>query len=112
MAPGEAFGLLGPNGAGKSTAMMLICGLLAPDSGEVRLDGKLLERREPSSRQRLGIVPQELAIYPDLTARENLLFFSGLYHLRGAIRRQKEQEMYGDVVVSKWAESLGKVCAA
>ena len=80
---GEAFGLLGPNGAGKSTAMMMICGLLEPDSGEVRLDGQVLDRKLPSSRQRLGVVPQDLAIYPDLTARENLLFFAGLYQLNG-----------------------------
>ena len=92
VAPGEAFGLLGPNGAGKSTAMMMICGLLAPNSGQIRLEGKLLERRRPSSRQRLGIVPQELAIYPDLTARENLHFFSGLYHLNGENRRRRVSE--------------------
>jgi ABC-type multidrug transport system ATPase subunit len=56
---GEAFGLLGPNGAGKSTTMMMICGLLEPDSGEVRLEGKALDRRIPQSRQRLGVVPQD-----------------------------------------------------
>lgn len=106
VAPGEAFGLLGPNGAGKSTAMMLICGLLAPNSGEVRLNGKLMERREPSSRQRLGIVPQELAIYPDLSARENLLFFSGLYHLKGAIRRQKVAEVLEQVGLTERADDL------
>jgi ABC-2 type transport system ATP-binding protein len=87
--PGEAFGLLGPNGAGKSTTMMMICGLLAADSGEVRLDGQRLDRMRPESRQRMGVVPQDLAIYPDLTARENLMFFGSLYHLSGAKLRQK-----------------------
>lgn len=87
--PGEAFGLLGPNGAGKSTTMMMICGLLAADSGEVRLDGQRLDRMRPDSRQRMGVVPQDLAIYPDLTARENLMFFGSLYHLSGAKLRQK-----------------------
>jgi len=82
--PGEAFGLLGPNGAGKSTTMMMICGLLAADSGEVRLEGHRLDRMRPESRQRMGVVPQDLAIYPDLTARENLMFFGSLYHLSGS----------------------------
>ena len=87
--PGEAFGLLGPNGAGKSTTMMMICGLLAADSGEVRLEGRRLDRMRPESRQRMGVVPQDLAIYPDLTARENLMFFGSLYHLSGSQLRQK-----------------------
>lgn len=78
---GEAFGLLGPNGAGKSTTMMMICGLLQPDAGDVLLDGVRLDRRRPQSRERMGVVPQDLAIYPDLTARENLKFFGRLYHL-------------------------------
>jgi len=90
--PGEAFGLLGPNGAGKSTTMMMICGLLAADSGEVRLEGHRLDRMRPESRQRMGVVPQDLAIYPDLTARENLMFFGSLYHLSGSKLRQKVNE--------------------
>jgi ABC-2 type transport system ATP-binding protein len=90
--PGEAFGLLGPNGAGKSTTMMMICGLLAADSGEVRLEGRRLDRMRPESRQRMGVVPQDLAIYPDLTARENLMFFGSLYHLSGSQLRQKVDE--------------------
>jgi ABC-2 type transport system ATP-binding protein len=80
---GEAFGLLGPNGAGKSTTMMMIAGLLDPDAGEVRLCGRVLTRRERESRLTLGVVPQDLAIYPDLTARENLHFFGRLYQLGG-----------------------------
>lgn len=90
--PGEAFGLLGPNGAGKSTTMMMICGLLAADSGEVRLEGRRLDRMRPESRQRMGVVPQDLAIYPDLTARENLMFFGSLYHLTGSQLRRKVNE--------------------
>ena len=90
--PGEAFGLLGPNGAGKSTTMMMICGLLAADSGEVRLEGHRLDRMSPESRQRMGVVPQDLAIYPDLTARENLMFFGSLYHLSGSQLRKKVNE--------------------
>ncbi len=90
--PGEAFGLLGPNGAGKSTTMMMICGLMAADSGEVRLEGHRLDRMRPESRQRMGVVPQDLAIYPDLTARENLMFFGSLYDLSGSQLRKKVNE--------------------
>jgi len=103
---GEAFGLLGPNGAGKSTAMMMICGLLEPDSGEVRLEGQRLDRRQPTSRNRLGVVPQDLAIYPDLTARENLLFFAGLYHLKGAKRRQRVDAALDQVGLTARADDL------
>lgn len=86
---GEAFGLLGPNGAGKSTTMMMIAGLLDPDAGEVRLGGRLVTRGEPDSRFGLGVVPQDLAIYPDLTARENLQFFGRLYRLGGQRLRER-----------------------
>ena len=103
---GEAFGLLGPNGAGKSTTMMMICGLLQPDGGEVRLEGNPLDRRQPASRLRLGVVPQDLAIYPDLTARENLMFFSGLYQLAGAERLRKVDEVLDRVGLTARADDL------
>lgn len=108
VAAGEAFGLLGPNGAGKSTTMMMICGLLQPDSGEVRLDGKKLDRRDPISRARLGVVPQDLAIYPDLSARENLWFFAGLYHLTGAERRCKVDQALKQVGLLPRADDLAE----
>ncbi|MFN9720654.1 MAG: ABC transporter ATP-binding protein [Planctomycetota bacterium] len=105
---GEAFGLLGPNGAGKSTTMMMICGLLEPDAGEVRLDGRKLDRRDPQSRSRLGVVPQDLAIYPDLTARENLRFFSGLYHLSGDERCRRVDEALDRVGLLGRADDLAE----
>lgn len=89
---GEAFGLLGPNGAGKSTTMMMIAGVLAADSGEVILNGTRMTRGDSSLRRLLGVVPQELAIYPDLTARENLSFFAMLYGLRGDILKRQVDE--------------------
>jgi ABC-2 type transport system ATP-binding protein len=94
---GEAFGLLGPNGAGKSTTMMMICGVLAPDAGEIRVDGRILDGRVPESRSRMGVVPQDLAIYPDLSARENLLFFGRLYHLGGRQLRERVDEVLDQV---------------
>jgi ABC-2 type transport system ATP-binding protein len=78
---GELFGLLGPNGAGKTTLMSIISCLLEPTAGQVRLTGKRVERSDRLLRRAIGIVPQELAIYGELTARENLHFFGGLYGL-------------------------------
>jgi ABC-2 type transport system ATP-binding protein len=80
---GEVLGLLGPNGAGKSTTMMMLAGLLAPDEGRVLLDGLPFDGRNPEGRRRLGVVPQDFAIYPDLNAIENLQFFGRLYGLHG-----------------------------
>jgi ABC-2 type transport system ATP-binding protein len=89
VAPGEVFGLLGPNGAGKSTTMNMVVGLLAPDSGSIRLEGRELSPDNRELRQALGVVPQDLAIYPDLTARENLDFFGRLYGIKGRVLKQR-----------------------
>jgi ABC-2 type transport system ATP-binding protein len=76
---GETFGLLGPNGAGKTTSISMIAGLLEPDSGTVDVDGHAITTRKPEGKGSIGLVPQDLAIYPDLTAAENLRFFGRLY---------------------------------
>lgn len=78
---GETYGLLGPNGAGKTTTISMVCGLLAPDDGAVVVAGQPVTTTDPSSRRPIGYVPQDLAIYPDLTARENLEFFARLQGL-------------------------------
>ena len=80
---GEVFGLLGPNGAGKSTTMMMICGLLPADEGQVRLNGRPFNASTLNLRSLIGVVPQDLAIYPELTGRENLDFFGRLYGIKG-----------------------------
>lgn len=85
---GEFFGLLGPNGAGKTTLLSIISCLLEPSGGEVRLAGRTLRSDDREIRRLIGIVPQELAIYGELTARENLMFFGGLYGLAGAQLRR------------------------
>jgi len=74
--PGEIYGLLGPNGAGKTTCFDVLAGLLAPDAGEVRFAGS---RLDTEARRGVGIVPQEIALYPGLTCRLNLRFFARLY---------------------------------
>lgn len=78
---GELFGLLGPNGAGKTTLLSIASGLLDADSGTVGLDGQRFNRNERERRRLVGIGTQDLAIYPDLTARENVRFFGNLYGL-------------------------------
>jgi ABC-2 type transport system ATP-binding protein len=82
--PGQVFGLLGPNGAGKSTTMMMVCGLLTPDSGTILVAGEEMRPDRRELKRLLGVVPQDLAIYPELTARENLRFFGKLYGLNGS----------------------------
>ena len=76
---GEVFGLLGPNGAGKSTTIAMIVGLLTPDAGTVRVAGH--DPADPATRKTIGVAPQSLAIYDELTAQENLTFFGSLYGL-------------------------------
>lgn len=80
---GETFGLLGPNGAGKTTTISMIAGLLAPDSGTVNVAGEMVTTGSTRGRAAIGLVPQELAIYPDLTGAENLMFFGRLQGMTG-----------------------------
>jgi ABC-2 type transport system ATP-binding protein len=92
IAAGETYGLLGPNGAGKTTTISMICGLLARDAGEVIVDGKPLTTSSTDAKKAIGYVPQDLAIYPDLTAKENLRFFGRLYGMsRGEIKRRSDE---------------------
>ena len=80
---GEIFGLLGPNGAGKTTTFSMLTGLLEPDGGRVRFDGVDLMAKPREVKARLGVVPQEAALYDDLSAREHLRLWGGLYGLQG-----------------------------
>jgi len=80
---GEVYGLLGPNGAGKTTTLSMLAGLLAPDEGRIRIDGLDMSEQAQEVKARLGVVPQENALYEDLSAREHLRFWAGLYGLSG-----------------------------
>jgi ABC-2 type transport system ATP-binding protein len=82
--PGETYGLLGPNGAGKTTTISMCCGILARDEGDVFIVGQPLTPAATSVKGEIGYVPQDLAIYPDMTARENLVFFGRLYGMGGS----------------------------
>lgn len=97
---GEFFGLLGPNGAGKSTLMSLVSGLRAPDGGTLMLDGAPLSAAAPATRTQLGLVPQNIALYDDLTAEQNLRIFGELYGLRGGTLRARIDEALEAVQLS------------
>jgi len=81
--PGEIYGLLGPNGAGKTTTLSMVSGLLAPDSGRISFDGIDLAADPLAVKRQLGVVPQEVALYEELSALENLRFWGSLYGLAG-----------------------------
>ncbi len=92
LAPGECFGLLGPNGAGKTTFMSLIAGLRPVDSGEIFFNGEKFYPERIEQRARIGYVPQDLALYGELTAEENLVLFGRLYGLGGRLLRERVAE--------------------
>jgi ABC-2 type transport system ATP-binding protein len=90
---GEVFGLLGPNGAGKSTTIGMSVGMIRPDAGTVTLEG-FGDPTTPSVRRAVGVAPQSLALYEDLTARENLVFFGRLHSMAGrTLRRRVDQTL-------------------
>jgi ABC-2 type transport system ATP-binding protein len=105
---GEVFGLLGPNGAGKSTTMMMLAGLRLADSGTVTIDGHSFASGAAQLKRILGVVPQDLAIYPDLTARENLEFFGRLYGIGGAVLRERIDKILEQVGLTQNAHSYGR----
>jgi ABC-2 type transport system ATP-binding protein len=89
---GEILGLLGPNGAGKTTAIRALSGLIGVDSGAIELFGKPQRPGVMELKRRIGLVTQEITIFEDLSARENLQFFGGLYGLRGERLKQRIDE--------------------
>jgi ABC-2 type transport system ATP-binding protein len=90
---GETYGLLGPNGAGKTTTIRMVCGLLQRHGGTIEVAGEIVRDGDVTSHAHIGYVPQEVALYPDLTARENLRFFGRLYGLRGQVLRERVEEV-------------------
>ncbi len=99
----EIFGLLGPNGAGKTTTISILCGLFPATSGTVVIDGKNLQQHSNSIKQIVGIVPQDIALYPTLSARENLDFYGHMYGLKGKDLKDR---------IEGWLQKLGLTDAA
>jgi ABC-2 type transport system ATP-binding protein len=90
---GEVFSLLGPNGAGKSTTISMISCLLAPTKGDVLVMGHSIKGKQMNVKAAIGVVPQDIALYEDLSARENLNFWGKMYGLRGAALKQRVNEV-------------------
>lgn len=99
----EVFGLLGPNGAGKTTTISILCGLFPASGGKVMIDGKDLQTELAAVKNMIGIVPQDIALYPTLTARENLAFYGSMYGLHGKDLKDR---------IENWLAKLGLTDAA
>jgi ABC-2 type transport system ATP-binding protein len=106
--PGEIFGLLGPNGAGKSTTFKMLCGLLTPSAGEGRVAGIDLRRAAAEARGRLGYMAQAFSLYGDLSTRQNLQFFAGVYGLGGRRRRARIELMIDTFELSRHLATTAK----
>jgi ABC-2 type transport system ATP-binding protein len=105
---GEIFGLLGPNGAGKTTIISIITGLLEPTNGSITVDGLDLQTDTNAVKAKLGLVPQELALYPTLTTRDNLDFFGSIYGLGGKHLRERVDAMLAMVELTDRADEAVK----
>ncbi|MCS6851441.1 MAG: ABC transporter ATP-binding protein [Gemmataceae bacterium] len=101
---GAIFGLLGPNGAGKTTLLSILCGLLRADSGQARILGLTVSPDDGVFRWHIGVVPQDLALYEDLTARENLVFFGQLYGVQGHELKKRADEVLAAVGLTDRAD--------
>jgi ABC-2 type transport system ATP-binding protein len=93
VAEGEIFSLLGPNGAGKTTTISMLSCLLRPDAGDALIMGNSIRTKDMGVKSVLGVVPQEIALYEDLTARENLMFWGKMYGLRGSALKSRVTEV-------------------
>ncbi|CAI8928722.1 MULTISPECIES: ABC transporter ATP-binding protein [Bacillus] len=105
---GEIFGFLGSNGAGKSTTINMIAGLLRSNEGEISILGKNTKKHNRFAKMNIGIVPQDIAIYEELTTYENVKFFAGLYGLRGAELKARVEEALQFVGLSDKHKSYPK----
>jgi ABC-2 type transport system ATP-binding protein len=104
IARGEIFGLLGPNGAGKTTTISMLSGILEPTSGTIALMGMDLAKNLTRAKARIGLVPQDLALYPTLSARDNLMFFGRIYGLHGKPLRERVDQVLDLVQLSDRAK--------
>ena len=109
IASGEIFGLLGPNGAGKSTTISMLAGLLEPTAGQITIDGLDLAHNLSVVKARIGLVPQEIALYPTLSARDNLIFWGQIYGLRGSLLKQRVGEVLELVQLADRADEPVKI---
>lgn len=110
----EIFGILGPNGAGKTTTISMLCGIFSPTSGEIIVDGMTFEKDREKIKKIIGTVPQDMALYPTLTARENLSFFGHMLGMKGKDLKERINhclrifglEKNADIRVSKYSGGM------
>jgi ABC-2 type transport system ATP-binding protein len=106
---GEVLSLLGPNGAGKSTTISMLSGLLAPTGGDASIMGHSVVKEPEAAKKSLGVVPQDIALYPDLSARENLVFWGKMYGLRGAALKARVDEVLAIIgLADRQKDHVGK----
>ena len=105
---GEVFGLLGPNGAGKSTTIAMLSGLFPPTGGDATIGGCDVVKQLAQVKRLIGVVPQDLALYPTLSGRENVSFFGQLYGLHGKALRERVDEVLGYVGMTERAKDAVK----
>ncbi|MCM2591038.1 ABC transporter ATP-binding protein [Rossellomorea marisflavi] len=105
---GETVGLLGPNGAGKSTTISMISTLISPTDGDVRLKNESVLRDPQPLREVLGVVPQEIALYTDLTAKENLEFFGRINHLKGGLLKERVAQVLDQIGLTERKNDIVK----
>lgn len=101
---GRFYGLLGPNGAGKTTTLSILCGLLNADSGEAEVMGHSLPQHIDRVKPLLGVVPQDIALYDTLTARENLAFFGAMYGIKGGALKKRSTELLEEFGLTEKAD--------
>lgn len=106
VAQGEIFGFLGANGAGKTTAMRMLCGLLKPSSGEARVAGFDIYTQTEKIKQRIGYMSQKFSLYEDLTVKENIRFYGGIYGLSYRQIKEKTAALLGKLEMEKEANML------
>lgn len=106
---GDLLGLLGPNGAGKTTTISMLATMLRPDFGTITIAGIDAVRKPQAVRSKIGVVPQDLALYPSLTLRENLIFWGRLYGLHGAVLMQQMQKCIQLVGLEDYLDSCVNV---
>jgi len=105
---GEVFGLLGPNGAGKTTSISMMCGLLKPDSGQVIIHGKSIDHHGAAQRARVGVCPQSIIVWGQLTCLEQMVFIAGMYGLDGRMARERGEQLLKDLDLLEKRDSLAR----
>lgn len=105
---GEVFGLLGPNGAGKTTSINMICGLLKPDAGQVTIRGEVITNGDVATRTRVGVCPQNIVLWGQLTCLEQMQFIGEMYGIRGKAARTRAEKLLADLDLIEKRDKLAR----